>query len=127
MEKSELVNWLQDQHREWQALLDEIGPARMEQPGVNGDGDWTMKDMVAHLTGWDRWVAMRYAAAQRGEPEPSPPWSPELKTDDEINAWIYESYRNRTLTQVLEETNRVHQQILAITQALPDDVKIETV
>lgn len=125
MQKSELVNWLQDQNREWQALLDEVGLERMEQPGVNGD--WSMKDLIAHLTGWDVWVAARLKAAQRGEPEPPPPWSPELQSDDEINAWIYETYRGRSLSEVMEETQQTFQQILDAVQGLPDDVRIETV
>src|SRR6266498_2737739 len=39
--KSELLKWLQEEYRQWEALLDQIGPARMDQPGVNGD--WSMK------------------------------------------------------------------------------------
>ncbi len=50
MKKSELLNWLQEEYQQWEALLDQIGPTRMDQPGVNGD--WSMKDIVAHLTGW---------------------------------------------------------------------------
>jgi hypothetical protein len=33
MKKSELLNWLQQEYRQWQALLDRIGPVRMDQPG----------------------------------------------------------------------------------------------
>ena len=51
MNKSELLNWLQEEYQQWEALLDQIRPERMEQPGVNGD--WSMKDIVAHLTGWN--------------------------------------------------------------------------
>ena len=49
MNKSELLNELQKEYGQWQALLDQIGPARMNQPGVTGD--WSIKDIVAHLTG----------------------------------------------------------------------------
>jgi hypothetical protein len=40
MEKSELLNSLPKEYWNWQMLLDEIGPTRLEQPGVNGD--WSM-------------------------------------------------------------------------------------
>lgn len=33
MKKSELLNWLQEKHQQWEALLDQIGQARMDQPG----------------------------------------------------------------------------------------------
>ena len=89
MKKSELLNWLQEEYQQWEAFLDQIGPARMDQPGVNDD--WSMKDIVAHLTGWNRWLVVRLQAAQRSEPEPPPPWPAYLQTEDEINAWNYES------------------------------------
>jgi hypothetical protein len=121
--KSELLSSLQDEYQKWEALLDQIGPTRMEQPGVNGD--WSMKDMVAHLTGWNRWLVARLEAAQRSEPEPLPPWPAHLQTEDEINAWIYESYRRRSLRQVLDESRHVFQQLLADIEGLPDKVRIE--
>ena len=89
MNKSELLNWLQEEYQQWQALLDQIGPARMDQPGVNGD--WSVKDLVAHLAGWNRRLVDRVRAAGRGEPEPPPHWPTHLQTEDDINAWIYKS------------------------------------
>jgi hypothetical protein len=125
MNKSELVNWLQQEVREWEALLDQIGPTRIEQPGLNGD--WSMKDVVAHLTGWNRWLVARLQAAARREPQPLPPWPANLQTDDEINAWIYETYRGRSLREVLEETHQVIQQLLTVVEGLPEDIQIEQV
>lgn len=57
MTKSELLNWLQEEYQQWEALLREIGPERMGHPGVNGN--WSMKDMAAHLTGWHRHLVAR--------------------------------------------------------------------
>jgi hypothetical protein len=123
MKKSELVSWLQGEYRQWEALLDRVGPDRMDQPGVNGD--WSMKDMVAHLTGWNRWLVARMQAAQAGQPEPPPPWPVHLQADDEINAWIYESNRRRSVREILDETHQVFQQLLAVLESLPDDVQID--
>jgi len=64
MNKHELLHWLQEEQRKWQAFLAEIDPAQMERPGVNGD--WSMKDLVAHLTGWNHWLVARLQAAQQG-------------------------------------------------------------
>jgi hypothetical protein len=111
MKKSELLNWLQEEYQQWEAFLDQIGPARMDQPGVNGD--WSMKDIVAHLTGWQPRLTSHIQAAQRGEPEPPPPWPAHLETEDEINAWIYESNRGRSVREVLDESHQVFQQLLA--------------
>ena len=124
MKKSELLDWLQEEYQQWEALLDEIGTARMDQPGVNGD--WSIKDMVAHLYyGWQPRLIARLQAAQRGEPEPPPPWPAHLQTDDEINAWIYESNRERSVREVLDESHQVFQQLLAVIEGLPDDTRID--
>jgi hypothetical protein len=125
MNKSELLNWLQNQYQQWEVFLDPVGTTRMEQPGVNGE--WSMKDIVAHLTGWNRWLVVRLQAAGRGEPEPPPPWPAHLQTEDEINAWIYESNRGRSTREVLDETHQVFQQLLAVIDSLPDDVRIEVI
>ena len=125
MNKSQLLNWLQEEYRQWEGLLDQIGTARMEQPGVNGD--WSMKDIVAHLTGWNRRLVAHIGAAARGEPEPPTPWPAHLQTDDEINAWIHASYRGRSLREVIDESRQVFQEILTVVEGFPDDVRIEVV
>lgn len=125
MKKSELLNWLQEKYRHWEAFLDQIGPARMDQPGVNGD--WSMKDIVAHLTGWNRSLVARLQAAGRSAPEPPPDWPAHLQTEDEINAWIYESNRERPVREVLDESRQVLQRLLALVEGLPDDVRIEDI
>jgi len=73
-----------------------------------------MKDVVAHLTGWNRKLVGDLQAAQRGEPEPPPPWSSQLQTEDEINAWIYDSNRGRPPAEILDEMNQLFQQIIAV-------------
>jgi len=123
MKKSELLNWLQEEYQQWEAFLNQIDPARMDQPGVNGD--WSIKDIVAHLTGWQPRLIAHLQAAQRNEPEPLPPWPVHLQTEDEINAWIYESNHGRSVGEVLEESHHVFQQLLAVIEGLPDDILIE--
>ena len=124
MNKSELLDWLQEEYRQWEALLEEIGTARMDQPGVNGD--WSFKDMVAHLYyGWQPRLIARIQAAQRGESEPPPPWPAHLQTDDEINAWIYESTHGHSVREILDESQQVFQQLVAVVEGLHEDVRIE--
>src|ERR1051325_2236145 len=125
MNKSELLNRLQEEYQQWEAFLDQIGPARMDQGGVNSD--WSIKDIVAHLTGWNRYLIARLQAAQRGEVEPPPPWPAHLQTEDEINAWIYEANRHRSLREVLSESRHVFEQLLAVIEGLPNEVRIEQV
>ncbi len=123
MNKAELVHWLQTEQQQWEALLTQVGVERMEQPGVNGQ--WSMKDLVAHMTGWNRRLAAYMQAAQRGEPEPPPPWPAHLQDGDEINAWIYEAYHGRPAQAVLDEARQTIQQGITVLASLPDDTPIE--
>jgi hypothetical protein len=110
MEKCELLDNLQEENLQWEAFLDQIGLPRMETPGVNGA--WSIKDMLAHLTGWNRWLVIRMQAASKGEPPPLPPWPADLENDDDINAWLYEINHRRSLRDVLDESRLVLQQLL---------------
>jgi hypothetical protein len=123
MKKSELLDWLQEEYQLWNAFLDQIGPTRMEQPGVAGV--WSIKDIIAHLTGWHRHLVARIQAAQHDAPEPDPPWPAHLQAEDEINAWLYASNQGRSLREVLAEAQQVYQQLRAVIEGLPDTVRIE--
>src|SRR5882724_11106146 len=101
MNKPELLKWLTEEQRKWELLLAAIGESRMDQPGVNRTGNWTMRDMIAHLTAWQRWLVARFQAAVTGQSEPLPQWPANLTDQNDINTWIYHSNRNRALRDVL--------------------------
>jgi hypothetical protein len=46
---------------------------------------------------------------------------PELREDDEINAWIYEANRDRPLADVLSDSLEVFQQLLETLDAFSED------
>lgn len=123
MNKSELLYWLQEEYEQWEAFFNQIDPVRMDQPGVAGH--WSIKDIIAHLVDWQPRLIGRLQAAQRNEPEPPLPWPTHLQTDDEINAWIYEANRGRTVHEVLHKSRQLFQQLLTIIAGLPEDVRIE--
>src|SRR5579864_919180 len=94
--KAQLLDDLRSEQVAFEALLDEIGESHMTQPGVAGD--WSIKDVVAHLTGWRRRSVARFQAALRREPMPAPEWPSHLDPDDEVdevNAWIYAANRDK--------------------------------
>jgi hypothetical protein len=124
MNKSELLNWLQDEHQQWEALLERIGPAHMDQVGVNSL--WSFKDLIAHLIPDGLRCIASLEAIQRNEPEPPPPWPAHLQNDDEINAWIYETTHERSAQQILDESRQMFQCLFTLVKELPEDVKIDT-
>lgn len=125
MNKAELIKWLREEEQQWALLLAAIGETRLAQPGVNGE--WAMRDIIAHLTGWQHWLVARLQAAAVGQPEPAPPWPADLKAEDAINGWIYTANCNRSVRDVLDEAHALYEQLLAMIQALPDDARTELI
>lgn len=116
--KARLLSDLRNEQAGWEELLDEIGEERMIQPGVAGE--WSVKDIIAHLTGWRRRSVGRFQAALRHEPTPPTPWPAHLETDDEINAWIYAASRDFSVSEVLRESREVFQQLVETLDAFPE-------
>lgn len=119
LSKTQLLAELHDEQASWQALLDEIREANMTQPEVAGG--WSIKDIIAHLTGWRRRTVERFQAALKREPVAPPPWPSELQDDDEINTWIYEANRDRPLADVLRDSREVFQQLVDAIDAFPEN------
>jgi hypothetical protein len=118
MSKARLLDDLKAEQAGWEALLDEIGEEHMTQPGVAGD--WSIADIIAHLTGWRTRTVGRLQAALRHGPPPPPKWPPHLQTDDEINAWISAANHDRPLADVLRDSRAVFQQLVETLDAFPE-------
>jgi len=119
MRRAELVQQLNSEQEAWESLLGQIGEDRMEEPGIAGE--WSIKDIVAHLTAWRRRTVGRLEAAARGQAEPAHEWPADLREDDEINAWFHERDRNKSVREVLSESRRVFEQLVAVIEKFPED------
>lgn len=125
MHTTQLLHHLQQETRQWEALLEQIGWAHMDQPGVNGD--WSMKDMVAHHTVWNLRTVADMQAALRGQPYPPPLWPAYLEGEDQINGWIYNMNRMRPAPEVLNQCHAMLQDLLAVIAALPDNAPVQEI
>lgn len=117
--KAQLLADLDSEQAGWEALLAEIGTKHMEQPGVAGE--WSIKDIIAHLTGWRRRTLARFQAALRHEPPPPPAWPADLQDDYAINAWIYGATHDQPLADILRDSRAVFDQLVATFAAFPED------
>ena len=122
LSKMQLLTELRKEQAAWEALLGEIGEENMTQPEVAGD--WSIKDIVAHITGWRRRTVLRFRATLDPTVDMTPYWPAELDEDDEvdeINAWIYKANRDRPLADVLNDSREVFQQLVEACDALSDE------
>jgi hypothetical protein len=120
--RAALLAHIDSERDSWRDLVAEIGEDRMTEPGPMGE--WTFKDLAAHLLGWrDRTIA-RLEAAAEGREEPPPPWPAELgqEEDDVINAWIHERSGDRSVREVLDDVDRSYARLAKAVTALPEDL-----
>jgi hypothetical protein len=103
----------------WRQLIADVGVDRMDEPGPMGD--WTFKDLAAHLTGWRQHSIARIEAVQRDEPVPPTPWPAELTEDDDINAWIYARERDRPVDAVLADAEATFDRLRAAVEPMGDE------
>ena len=122
MNKSELIKDLQDSYQQWAAFMGQIDPAKLDEPGVAGH--WSVKDIVAHMNGWQRRNTANIQATIRNEPKPASVWPADLKTDDDVNGWLYETNRNRPARDLLDESQQVNQELIKVLEDLPDDIEV---
>lgn len=118
--KAQLLDDLQHEQAEFEALLDEISDERMTQRLTE---EWSFKDVVAHLTGWRRRTVARFQAALRREPMPAPEWPSHLHPDDEVdevNAWIYAANRDKSVADVRRESRETFDHLVQTLAAFPE-------
>jgi hypothetical protein len=117
--KHQLVEVIDEERTDWEALLADVDPDRMDEPGVTGV--WSFRDVTAHLLAWRDGGTRLLEAEARGEPEPPTPWPAALTGDDEINAWLYERDRDLTIDQVLDAYADTFVRLRTVVLALPDE------
>jgi hypothetical protein len=104
----------------WRDLVAEVGRDRMLEPGPMGE--WTFKDMAAHLAAWRNLRIPMIEAIGRGETLP-PDEEPEGEDAvDRLNGEFQERDRDRSLDDVLADYDSSFQRLAAAIEALPESV-----
>jgi hypothetical protein len=124
MDKTGWLERVEEARTTWEGIVAEVGEADLDRPGAMGD--WTFKDVAAHLNGWRVRTVDRLEAAARDETPPPPPWPAELGEDtedgtDAINRWFYDQSRDRSAAEILAEAREQYRRMRAATEANPED------
>jgi hypothetical protein len=120
MSKTTFVSTLRSDHQEWESILSQVPEERMAEPGAAGE--WSVKDLIAHITVYERWTTEWLGPALKGElPDWDYPEGEDTATVDEQNARFYEQNRCRALDDIRAEAAEIHARLVEIVEQIPDD------
>ncbi|HLV98882.1 MAG TPA: maleylpyruvate isomerase N-terminal domain-containing protein [Ktedonobacterales bacterium] len=97
---------------------DHLNPGLYEQGTI--DGQWTLRDVVAHLTGWDHEATERFWRFLAGPTEET------AYNTDEFNARSVAARQHFSYAQAVKEWRSVHRGLEeAIAAVQPEDLEAE--
>ena len=127
MRKQQLLEAIATGYTDWTDVLARISPERMVEP--NAIGDWSVKDIVAHIAADHRWLAAQIEAAIAGrlptasacfDQNESPPPEYDIADNQDRNDWNVLRHRDWTLVEVTKEASFVYGWLLGTIGALPE-------
>lgn len=118
--RSELIGQICAERRLLEVTLARLSHAQMLLPGV--DGEWSVKDALAHISAWERWMISWTISLLQGEkPDTPEPWDVER-----INAGTFARVKDTPLADVLEEFRQSYWDSLALAETLSEQ-QLQTV
>ncbi|MFQ5435714.1 MAG: ClbS/DfsB family four-helix bundle protein [Anaerolineae bacterium] len=114
--KTELMTRVQTSWARWKAVLAPVPMGRYLKPGV--EADWTLKDIVAHIAGWENLMADWLEAVMRDETPVG--WPNSNEAVDDINARLYAENKDKLLADVMVMAARAHERAVSAVTAVPE-------
>jgi len=110
--KFELLDQILTERKRLEEVLTTLTPDQMLQPGACGE--WTVKDVLAHISAWERRMIYWIGSHLHGETPDIPPPS----DVERMNAETYTHVKDKPLAEVLEEFRQSYRDALALTESL---------
>ena len=115
---NDLIKVIQKERTNLETLINELSDSQKVEPGV--EGDWSIKDIMAHITAWEKLAHDRINATLTGDP---------LKYQvidgddfvDEFNLKVYESSKDIPLDAIVAGFQESHTEFLVQIKILDDE------
>jgi len=117
--KSEILELMRSERASLENVLEQLNEEQMTRPGL--ENDWSVKDILAHITDWERRMVGWLEESLRGEVPQRP--APGMTWDDldSLNEQTYLSNKNRPLSEVLAESRASYQNAVKTVEALGEE------
>lgn len=120
MRKEKIIESMKTERKRLYRYFPKIAPEDLEQPGVVGE--WSVRDLLAHLTAWEQIFLGWYEDGLQGKkvevPAPGMKWS-QL---DELNDIIYKQHKHKSFKTVREEAKTSFEQMLKTVEGMTEEM-----
>src|SRR4051794_4163137 len=116
MKRDELLAALEAARAKLDAALEGMSAEDLTAPGPVGD--WSVKDLLAHITSWDVDLLTNLGKIKRGQKPGRTQWDKAL-IQAQNEAW-HQELKDRPLERVLADYDGVHAQVLRLVSSLTD-------
>jgi hypothetical protein len=114
--REELLKRLDAAWQEFKASYDGLSDAELTEQGVTGD--WSIKDIVAHVTTWEEEALKHLPAVLEGRRPPR--YSVAYGGIDAFNALMTTKKARLSLSEVLEQQEEVHGRVIDAIERAPE-------
>jgi hypothetical protein len=117
MDKSQLLKRLDKAWEAFKASYAGLPESEMMEPGVTGD--WSVRDIIVHVTWWEEEALKHLPTILAGGTPPR--YSVKYGGIDAFNAQMTEQKRDLSLSEVLRQQDDTHRRIIDTILSAPDD------
>jgi hypothetical protein len=116
--KNQITETAQAERAALEQLLANLTPEQMIQPKIVGD--WSAKDVLAHLIEWEQMVVEWYEAGVKGKVPVTPSEEYNWGQLPHLNHAIYLKHRDKTLVDIQKNFKISYKKILKTIQGIPE-------
>lgn len=116
--KKELLESIRTTRASLEKKFSQLTPGQMVWPGSMGD--WSVKDILAHLVDWEQRLIEWYQAGKKGEIPKTPAPGYTWRELPKLNQAGYEQHKNEDLETVLARFDGSYLEILALVEGMSE-------
>ncbi len=121
--KATIIARLNAERRRLENNLAGLQPADMLKQGAVGE--WSIKDVLAHLADWEAHMPVWLEAARCGQPVDEIEAGLNWKQFEEFNQRIYQRHKDQSLEEVLAYFHNTHRQFMDMVAAMPEEEMLQ--
>jgi hypothetical protein len=117
MDKQQLLKHLDKQWMGFKESYAGLSDSQMTEPGVTGN--WSVKDIIAHVTWWEEEALKHLPLIIKGGKPPR--YSIKYGGINAFNALMTEQKRGLSFSEILKHQDETHCRLIAYVQSVPEE------